>query len=940
MTFLNGAFRNAVGGDGGSPPSAVWRSVVDPHDLEHWGRTFQSASVVFEPFRVEVQAGGVDGRRRWYLLRGIPRSDAPDGGGYWGTAVDITAGKRRENAARETEDRYKALAELQDRATIGLDSELCVRAWNGPASALTGIPATTAIGRTLSELPPPFGGSAVAEACQRAFHARKEEMVTAPVFGGIVGLRILPFRSGLLLIEREVDGSVPGQGGPRPSQEHSGDLLHSVLQSTNDIVVVQDPEGAYVYFNAPRSWGIAMEDVAGRKPHEIFPAELAEQIVRRVQRVCATGEPLDDQTTVEWKGRRHWFHEHLSPVRDANGTVTSVVTVARDVTGQRQVEVHLRESESLYRSFVEHSIEGIWKLSTRRPLRTDLPVEEQVTALAHALVVEECNEAAARIYGFGTREELIGTELGDYLPPGDQERAVMLRSFVEGGYRVDAVEVKTVDRQGQVRYAVHTLVGAVADGLLLHVWGNIAEITQRRLADREMRLLAQTITCAQDCVTITDLQDTILFVNDAFLRTYGYTEQEELAGKNIAVVRGTQASTDGDAGIREKTIAGGWNGELINRRKDGSLFPVELWSSVVKGEDGAPVALVGVARDITERRRAEELIRSSLHEKEVLLREIHHRVKNNLQIVSSLLSLQSEYIVEPEMLRFFRESQNRVKSMALVHEKLYRSTNLASVDFDGYLRELAMQLVRASAADAGKVEVRLETHPVALPIDKAIPCGIIVNELVTNALKYAFPGGAGVLYVGCDTDGDQEVRLLIGDNGVGLPADLDITHVETLGLTLVQMLCEQLQARLVVRRQATRLGGAQVWNLRSVLPSATGASTPKGRGDRENEDPGGRGRGDRGGGPAAGPGKAGLRGHRDGGYGGCRLREHSPGTAGPRADGYPAQRGDGRDPDGRRDPDPFARPRGLPDGAFGSPDAGPCGRNRTVRIPPQTIRRA
>ena len=118
------------------------------------------------------------------------------------------------------------------------------------------------------------------------------------------------------------------------------------------------------------------------------------------------------------------------------------------------------------------------------------------------------------------------------------------------------------------------------------------------------------------------------------------------------------------------------------------------------------------------------------------------------------------------MLRFFRESQNRVKSMALIHEKLYQSSNLASVDFDGYLRELAMQLVRASAADAGKIEVRLETHPVALPIDKAIPCGIIVNELVTNALKYAFPGGGGVLYVGCDTDGAQEVRLLIGDNGV------------------------------------------------------------------------------------------------------------------------------------------------------------------------------
>jgi PAS domain-containing protein len=130
MTYLNGAFRSAVGGDGDSPPSTVWRSVVDPRDLEHWSRTFQSASVVLNPFKVEVQAGGADGRCRWYLLRGIPCSCEPDAGTYWGTAVDITAGKWRENTARETEDRYKALADLQDRATVGLDTELCVE-WTG-----------------------------------------------------------------------------------------------------------------------------------------------------------------------------------------------------------------------------------------------------------------------------------------------------------------------------------------------------------------------------------------------------------------------------------------------------------------------------------------------------------------------------------------------------------------------------------------------------------------------------------------------------------------------------------------------------------------------------------------------------------------------------------------------------------------------------------------
>jgi two-component sensor histidine kinase len=245
------------------------------------------------------------------------------------------------------------------------------------------------------------------------------------------------------------------------------------------------------------------------------------------------------------------------------------------------------------------------------------------------------------------------------------------------------------------------------------------------------------------------------------------------------------------------TLAGGWYGELLNRRSDGTEFPVELWTSPVRNDEGEPVAMVGVARDITERKRADEHIKTSLREKEVLLKEIHHRVKNNLQVISSLLSLQAEYLKDEAMVKIFRESQNRVKSMALIHEKIYQSRNLAEVDFGEYLRELATQLFRSYGIGTHGIFMNINADKVVLGVDRAIPCGIIVNELVSNALKYAFPEKAGGrVDISLHTNGNGEIVLTVRDNGVGLPPDIDFETSDSLGLMLVRMLSEQLQGEV------------------------------------------------------------------------------------------------------------------------------------------------
>jgi two-component sensor histidine kinase/ActR/RegA family two-component response regulator len=209
--------------------------------------------------------------------------------------------------------------------------------------------------------------------------------------------------------------------------------------------------------------------------------------------------------------------------------------------------------------------------------------------------------------------------------------------------------------------------------------------------------------------------------------------------------------------------------------------------------------------EVNERTRAEEKVLVSLREKEILLKEIHHRVKNNLQIISSLLELQSQSLNDDQSLRYFRESQNRIKTMALVHERLYASADLASINVHEYLENLTSHLVSSYLEDPQLLILEVDVGEFTMGIEEAIPCGLIVNELVSNSLKHAFPmRRGGSIAVTCHPAGEDMVLLGVSDNGVGFPDGLDFTCSETLGLQIVNLLTRQLRGTIELRND----GGA------------------------------------------------------------------------------------------------------------------------------------
>jgi PAS domain S-box-containing protein len=307
------------------------------------------------------------------------------------------------------------------------------------------------------------------------------------------------------------------------------------------------------------------------------------------------------------------------------------------------------------------------------------------------------------------------------------------------------------------------------------------------------------IATMADAVILIDSEAKIVTVNRALVELLGY-EEKELLGQSVEVLLAEEErSAFTETHLRQMSAEGSISDtEVIFETKDAIKIPVSLSGSVMRDEHGVERGIVCVGHDLTNRKRTEERLKATLCEKEALLMEVHHRVKNNLQVISSLLKFQSEYVTDDRVLRMFNESQGRIKSIALVHEKLYRSPDLARVDSGEYIRDLVMQSFRLHQARSSNAELEMSVDDVPLDLDVAIPCGLIINELVSNALKHAFPdNGRGKISVGLHSQDDWLV-LAVSDTGVGLPDGLDYQVAQSLGLQLVDALVRQIDGTIEV----------------------------------------------------------------------------------------------------------------------------------------------
>lgn len=330
-------------------------------------------------------------------------------------------------------------------------------------------------------------------------------------------------------------------------------------------------------------------------------------------------------------------------------------------------------------------------------------------------------------------------------------------------------------------------------GDLARAFNDVTESIQRRTVSRSY--LNNILDSMAEMLFVVNRDGTIQRSNRAAQRHLGFeaSELETMPITDLFVDGEPWSTTDMDALQRQGYTA---HTERTLRTRAGDTLPVLFSRAALQSEGNTWTGMVCVAQDISDRKAAEKQIKASLQEKEVLLREIHHRVKNNLQIISSLLHLQSKNVDGEAAQQLFAESQHRVRSMALIHEHLYQSDDLAQVDFEAYLDRLTEHLIRSYGARGVSLELDADGAPIS--VDRAIPCGLIVNELVTNALKHAFPEEApGTISVRFAMESNR-AELVVADDGTGLANDADLEQTGSLGLKLVRGLVQQLSGTLAI----------------------------------------------------------------------------------------------------------------------------------------------
>jgi PAS domain S-box-containing protein len=306
------------------------------------------------------------------------------------------------------------------------------------------------------------------------------------------------------------------------------------------------------------------------------------------------------------------------------------------------------------------------------------------------------------------------------------------------------------------------------------------------------------------------VQDYAIFMvdPDGRVKTWNHGA-ERLKGYSDAEIIGSHLDLfypPEQAGLANKLLAharehGRVESEGWRMRKDGTRFWANIVITAVFDASGRLEGFAKVTRDFSERRRHDDELRKSLREREVLLQEVHHRVKNNLQVISSLINMQLRRLDKGPMRDAFEETQTRVLAMALIHEKLYQSKDYSRVPFADYGRSLAQNVFHATGMATHEIQLDLAIDDVSLSLDRAIPCGLLINELMTNALKHAFRDRSGTLRVALERQDDGALRLTVADDGIGLPAGFEAGRATSLGLQIVNTLARQLDAQLIVERQ-------------------------------------------------------------------------------------------------------------------------------------------
>ncbi|MDZ8026680.1 MAG: PAS domain-containing protein [Nostoc sp. DedQUE11] len=550
---------------------------------------------------------------------------------------------------------------------------------------------------------------------------------------------------------------------------------------------ITDTDGRVLYLNQTylRTFKLRPQEAIGQSIFDLYPAEIAQQHFNHIRTVTQTNQVLEViEVAPRPDGTLGEFLVYKFPILGLSAQKL-VGRVAIDITERKILERELAHQQQLLDAFISSAPVGL-------------------TILDRHLHFTLVNQALAQMNGIPAAAH-IGKTVWEIIPDLARKLEPIFQHVLTMGEPILDLEIggETPKHPGVNRtWLVSCFPIPFQAEQPIGIGFVIVEISDRKRAQLMLELQAVITRNMAEGICLIRANDAILvYTNPKFEQMFGY-DPGELVGQHVSLVNyGDENNTPEDVNqaIRAAVFQHGEaTYEVHNVKKDGTPFWCSATTSVFEHPEYGSV-LVAVQQDITEHKQAEEKIKASLKEKEVLLKEIHHRVKNNLGIVSSLLQMQCRRTQDPQVAAILRDSQNRIASIALVHEKLYRSEDLADIDFAQYIPDLTTHLFDSYNVSSSQIQLKIQVDNASLDIETAIPCGLIINELVSNALKYAFVDNRqGEIEVKFYQELESTLILIIRDNGIGLPENFDSKKAKTLGITLVQGLVKQLRGKLEI----------------------------------------------------------------------------------------------------------------------------------------------
>ena len=562
--------------------------------------------------------------------------------------------------------------------------------------------------------------------------------------------------------------------------------LKAVIESQDSPIYAVDTSYRYINFNKVHAavmralYGAEIEIGKSIFEYQTVPEDAATARAN-LDRAFRGEKVMQEAYSGEDPHPRRYFRVYHYPIRLGESSVIGAVVFAYDMTEQKCAELELKATAEKYRTLIESANEGIFVIQDGK--------------------IPYANPRALQIIEYAP-EKLAKTDFIDLVHPDDRKLAAERHLKRLRGESIESSAVfRIYDKSHEIHWLEINAVRFDWEGrpatlnFVTDITRRIKALQALQESEEKYRSVIENI---QDVFYRTDIDGLIIMASPSLAHVFGYDSLEELIGKTLAdtfyqvpVERKKFLQTMEKKGKVE-------NYEVVMRRKDGRPIIVAANSHFYYDKAGNILGIEGILRDITEVKKAEHALVESLREKEVLLKEIHHRVKNNLQIVSGLMYLQARATPNPEMKAILSGCQNRISSMALLHENLYLLSDLASVAMEPY----AISLVRILHDTYNPEErIRFDTHigkGIYLDIDTGIAIGIIITELVTNAIKYGYPGSrSGTIKVSLQPDGEGLI-LKVADDGVGIPTGMDLLADKGLGMKLVRNLVRQIHGTLTV----------------------------------------------------------------------------------------------------------------------------------------------